>query len=355
MTKQEIFLKYYKEEKEKLNKIINDYNEKIKEDSNELVKENLELFSNLNSDGKLVRGILVNLGYYLLKDNKDYSKYLSLSYEVAQTAILTHDDIIDNDPKRRGKDTIHYANYNKYKKYSEEAKHLSESIAICIGDYGLYDANRIIAEYYCDDKNLAKVITNFNQTILTTIRGELIDVILPFQSKYNLIDTSNIEENIMEIYRLKTSHYTIIGPLSIGLLLAGGTEEMISDIEKFGEKVGIAFQIQDDILGIFSNEMQKNKDSDIKEFKQTVLYSYVINTDYKDEFMKYYGNESLAEKDIETVKDILIKSKAYDYAINMMNDYYDEGIKLLNEISWIKEDKKILIEGFIEYLRNRKK
>ena len=101
--------------------------------------------------------------------------------------------------------------------------------------------------------------------------------------------------------------------------------------------------------------MKKNKDSDIKEFKQTILYSYIINTDYKDEFMKYYGNEKLKEKDIETVKEILVKSKAYDYAINMMNKYYDEGIKYLNKISWIKKDKKSLIEGFIEYLRNRKK
>ena len=130
---------------------------------------------------------------------------------------------------------------------------------------------------------------------------------------------------------------------------------MLKDIEKFGEKVGIAFQIQDDILGIFSKEMKKNKDSDIKEFKQTILYSYVINTKYKDEFMKYYGNENLKEKDIEIVKEILVKSKAYDYAINMMNDFYDEGINILNNISWISDDKKDLIEGFIEYLRNRKK
>ena len=213
MKKQEKFVKYYNEEKEKLNKVINDYNADITKDSNKIVKENFKLFSDLNSDGKLIRGILVNLGYYLLKGNKEYSNYLSLAYEVAQTAILTHDDIIDNDSKRRGKATIHHANYNKYKKYSKDAKHLGESIAICIGDYGLYDANRIIAKYYSNDKNLAKIIINFNETILTTLKGEIIDTILPFHSKYDLIDKKNIEENIMEIYKLKTSRYTIIGPL----------------------------------------------------------------------------------------------------------------------------------------------
>lgn len=355
MKKEEKFINYYKEEKEKLNQIINNYNKNVQIDSNNLVSENLKLFSILNSDGKLVRGILVNLGYYLLKDNKEYSNYLSLAYEVAQTAILTHDDIIDNDDKRRGKDTIHYANYNKYKKHSNDAKHLSESIAICIGDYGLYDANRIIAEYYANDNNLAKVITNFNKTILTTIKGEIIDTILPFESKYNLIDKDNLENMIMEIYRLKTSHYTIIGPMSAGILLAGGDEEKIKDIEKFGEKVGIAFQIQDDILGIFPNEMKRNNGSDIKEFKQTILYSHVINTKYKDEFMNYYGKDNLTEKDIEQVKEILVKANSYDYANNMMNDLYNEGISILKNISWINKDKKELIEGFIEYLRSRKK
>ena len=171
-----------------------------------------------------------------------------------------------------------------------------------------------------------------------------------------LIDGKALATKVRKRIRHRIEEEGIKAKLAV--ILVGNDDASIVYVRnksKACEKVGIAFQIQDDILGIFSNEMQKNKDSDIKEFKQTILYSYVINTDYKDEFMKYYGNEKLAEKDIETVKDILIKSKAYDYAINMMNDYYDEGIKLLNEISWIKEDKKILIEGFIEYLRNRKK
>ena len=325
MDTTKIFKNYYNETKEKINKKLTEYNRNIIHQDNDLIKYNLELFSNLNSEGKLVRGTLVNLGYHLLKDDNDYSLGLSVAYEVAQTAILAHDDIIDNDDKRRGKDTVHYANYNKYKKYSKEAKHLSESIAICIGDYGLFEANKIIVDNYMNDNNLGKVLKNFNETIITTIKGEILDTILPFESKYNLFDKEGLEETILEIYRLKTSHYTIIGPMSVGIILAGGTEDMIKDIEKFGEKVGIAFQIQDDILGIFPNEMKRNKGSDIKEFKQTILYSHVVNTKYKDEFIKYYGNENLTDEDIDKVKEILIKSKSYDYANDMMNELYNEA------------------------------
>lgn len=349
------FKKYYKDTKEKIDKKLEEFNKELVKDDNKLIKSNLELFSNLNSEGKLVRGTLVNLGYYLLKEDKDYSLDLSLAYEVFQTAILVHDDIIDNDDTRRGKETVHYANYNKYKKYSDESKHLGESIAICIGDYGLYKSNQIIIDAYKDNKNLPKVISNFNNTVLTTIRGELIDVILPYQGKYNIIDNKDIEENIIEIYRLKTAHYTIIGPLSVGILLAGGESKKLKEIEDFGTKVGIAFQIQDDILGIYSDEMGKVKGTDIKEFKQTILYSHIINTEYKDELMKYYGNNDISEKNIRKVQELFKKSSSYDYAINMMNKMYNESLKVLDNISWINEDKKNILRGFVEYLRNRNK
>lgn len=358
MNNYDKFKTYYKETKESIDSKLKELNKKLLKEDNNLVKDNIELLTNLNSDGKIIRGTLVNLGYYLLKDDKDYSIDLSLAYEMFQTAILIHDDIIDNDNKRRGKDTVHYANYNKYIKYSnksDEVKHLSDSIALCTGDYGLYIANKIIIDSYKNDKKLSKVLENFNDTVLTTIKGELIDVILPFNGKNNLINPKEIEENILEIYRLKTSHYTIIGPMSVGIILAGGDNKKIKDVTSFGEKVGIAFQIQDDILGIYSDEMGKVKGSDIKEYKQTILYSYTLNTKYKDELLKYYGTDNIDEDTIKKVQNIFKESGAYDYVINKMNTMYDDSLNILDNIKWITEDKKCLLRGFVEYLRNRNK
>ncbi len=354
----EKFKEYYKDTKKKIDQKIEAFNEELVKEDNPLLRENFEYFRNLNSEGKLVRGTLVNLGYYLLKEDKDYSLDLSLAYELFQTGILIHDDIIDNDDKRRGKDTIHYINDQKYSAYTEdkkEAKHLGDSIAICMGNYGLFEANKVLGDAYTEDPNLGRVLSNFNNTAMTTVKGELIDVILPFQGKYQLIDSKKIEDNIMEIYRLKTAHYTIIGPLSAGILLAGGTESMLKDIEEFGEKVGIAFQIQDDVLGIYSNEMGKVKGSDIKEFKQTILYSHILNTEYKDALLEVYGKEEIDEKTIENVQELFKKAGSYDYAVNKMNTLYDESLEVLDKISWIKEDKKELLRGFVEYLKTRNK
>ena len=346
----DVFKKYYQEEKNKLEEKINEFNNNLVKEDNQFIKENLEYFKNLNSNGKLVRGTLVNLGYNLLKDD-DYSYNLALAYEVFQTSILIHDDIIDNDNKRRGVDTIHYINDEKYKKYSNESKHLGDSIAICMGDYGLYKANQIISKSYEKDPNLGKVLNYFNNTVLNTIKGELLDVVIPFESKYIGMDNKVLEESIMNIYKLKTSHYTIIGPMSVGLILGNAKDSYIDDIKLFGEKVGIAFQIQDDILGIYSDNMGKVIGSDIKEFKQTILYSHIMTTQYKDELLKYYGKENTTEE----VRELFKKSKSYDYALDMMNKLYDESLSILDNISWITNDKKDILRGFVEYLRKRNK
>ena len=347
------FTSLYKEIKNNLNLIIKDYNESLVSNSSCYLKENLEYFKDLNSEGKCIRGFLISLGYKILKENIDYSYHLSLAYEVFQTSVLIHDDIIDNDNLRRGKKTIHYSNYLKYKSLNDsEAEKTSESIALCVGDYGFFKVNEIIIKYYKDNPNFSKLFDYYNAIVLKTVEGELIDVILSFENKYK--ENENLENNIMIVYKLKTAFYSIIGPLSLGLILGGIDDNKLEEIKNFGEKVGIAFQIQDDILGIYS-DMGKVVGSDIKEYKQTILFSYTIkNEKYKEELLKYYGKENIGEKEIKETRRIFKESGAYDYANNLMNKMYNEGIEIMKKIDWIKEEDKNIIYGFLEYLKQRK-
>ena len=352
----ELFKEQYKIIKNDLEKEINKFNKELESNKNGYLKENLQLFTNLNKDGKLIRGFLITLGYKLAgKNNLEYTYPLATAYELFQTSVLIHDDIIDEDNLRRGKETIHYSKYLKNKEYdSDFSKKIGNSVAICMGDYGFFEANKIINNNYSDNNNYVNLFNYYNDIVLKTIEGELIDVELSFDGKYRA-DEINLYENIMKIYKLKTAYYTIIGPLNLGLILAGSDEDKINQINLIGEKIGIAFQIQDDILGIYS-DMGKVIGSDIKEFKQTLLYSYTLkNEEYKNKLLKYYGKEKITKEEIEKVREIFNKSGAYNYAINTMNTLYDESLKEINTIKWINEnDKKILI-GFIQYLRNREK
>lgn len=76
---------------------------------------------------------------------------------------------------------------------------------------------------------------------------------------------------------------------------------------------------------------------------------------YKEELLKYYGKEDIKEENIKKVQELFKKSGSYDYATDLMNKMYDEAIALLNTISWISQDRKELLTGFVEYLRTRNK
>lgn len=102
-------------------------------------------------------------------------------------------------------------------------------MAICAGGLGMCYANQKISETYSRSDNLGILLKYFNQVIIKTIQGEVLDVILPFEEQNFCSNEDDLVDSITEIYRLKTAWYTVIGPLCLGMILAGGEDE---DIKK---------------------------------------------------------------------------------------------------------------------------
>lgn len=349
------FFIYYKTKLKEFETELKKINKSFLENDNVIVIDAINKFINMNGDGKFLRGCLIDLGYKLTK-NDDYAKTLSLAYETFETSILIHDDIIDNAHLRRNKETIHETYKDEFKKYNVENDNINTSLALCIGDLGFFYTNEMITKKYKNDKNLAKLLSYYNNIVIKTIKGEIIDVALPFIEKNDKEHTLH-EEDIMEIYRLKTSWYTVIGPFVLGMILGNSKAKDIETFEKVLEPLGIAFQIKDDILGIYSSKeiLGKSVYSDIEEFKQTILYSYIkINrNDLLDELLKYYG-KSITEEESKKVQDLFENSGALEYATNKMNEMFNEvytNIKLMD----IKEYTKNILLGLILFLRLREK
>ena len=312
------FIIYYKKKLKEFTKEINNYNNTLIKDENEIINDSILKFINMNKDGKFVRGSLIDLGYKL-NHNDNYSTPLVVAYETLETSILIHDDIIDNAKTRRGKETIHETYKKEFKNFKKD--NTPKSLALCIGDYGIYAAYQIIVDNYKNDKNLPKLLHYYNEVIINTIKGELLDVYLPFIEK-------NDKNHIL--------HEDVL--LFKNILI----------------NLGVAFQIKDDILGIYgkSKVIGKSTSSDIEEFKQTILYSYIKinNPKYLDELLKYYGYKNKTKE----VQELFIKSGALEYATNKMNSLFYEttnNIKLLN----IKEEIKHILLGFIKFLEIREK
>lgn len=349
------FFIYYKTKLKEFETELKKINKSFLENDNVIVIDAISKFINMNGDGKFLRGCLIDLGYKLTK-NDDYAKTLSLAYETFETSILIHDDIIDNAHLRRNKKTIHETYKDEFKKYNVENDNTNTSLALCIGDLGFFYTNEMITKKYKNDKNFAKMLSYYNNIVIKTIKGEIIDVALPFIEKNDKEHTLH-EEDIMEIYRLKTSWYTVVGPFVLGLILGNSKAKDIETFEKVLEPLGIAFQIKDDILGIYSSKeiLGKSVYSDIEEFKQTILYSYIkINrNDLLGELLKYYG-KSITEEESKKVQELFENSGALEYATNKMNEMFNEvytNIKLMD----IKEYTKNILLGLILFLRLREK
>ena len=352
------FIIFYKNKLGELDSNQNSINiNLIKKEDNDIVKDVVEDFIDLNKDGKYIRGCLISLGEYLSGNSNNYLK-LALAYEMFQTSVLIHDDIIDNARTRRGKETIprrickKYLNKINDKEYQIDTLRYANSIGICSGDLGFYEANKLIVNSYKNHEYLAKILEIYNDIVIKTIKGEIIDVTLPFVNKYNYYHSN--EKDIIDIYHLKTSFYTLIGPFMLGYALNG--KDIDDKLYEVLNKIGLSFQIKDDMLGIFSEQktIGKSNISDIEEFKQTLLYSHIITTQYKEEFLKLYGKKNITDRELDRIRELLKLSESVDY----VNEYLDNlSSDIFNEIDDlnISLTGKDIFKGLLLFINIREK
>ncbi len=324
----------------KINEILDKEIEKYKD--NEFIRDSLEELKRLSQGGKRVRGYLIKLGQLLFDKDDDSYVDIAAAIEIFQTSILIHDDIIDEADKRRGMETI-------TAKYSG---HIGVSKAICIGDLGFFVSYRIINNSNLSKELKDEIIKIYSKTLHNTVNGEIVDVELPLKSiDYHL----NMNEKIIyDIYINKTAWYTIIGPVLIGAASAGASSYDMNKLIEMGTNLGIAFQIKDDLLGLYSNSNKIGKTlNDIKEGKQTIIYKYAIDHANEEELeviKKYYGNLNITNEGNELITDLFEKIGAKGYAERLVEDYTNKGINIINSMN--VKNKDLFIE-FANYLLKR--
>lgn len=336
----------FEKSKEKIEVKINEILDKeiSKYEDNEFIKESLKELKRLSQGGKRVRGYLIKLGQMLFGKDDDSYVDLAAAIEIFQTAILIHDDIIDEADKRRGMDTINA----KYK------GHIGVAKGICIGDLGFFISYRIINNANISDNLKDEIVKIYSKTLHNTVNGEIVDVELPLKS---LDFHKGMDEKIIyDIYVNKTAWYTIIGPILIGAASAGASEEDKEKLIEMGTNLGIAFQIKDDLLGLYSSVSDMGKTlNDIKEGKQTIIYKYAIDHASKEELdiiSKYYGNQNVTEEESNLIIDLFDKLGAKENAENLVKKYTDNGISIIETMD--VQNKDLFME-FANYLLKRDK
>ena len=308
----------------------------------EHMKKYLTAFQKFSMCGKRIRAYLVKLGYEMCGgENIDDIILPSLSYEMFQSGVLIQDDVIDKSEIRRNRPTMHVLLGNN---------HSAVSKSICMGDMGLLIAIDMILLSPFDPIIIEKAVKHQSKVFQYTVCGELKDIELSNCSYYNL-------EDVIEMYRLKTSWYTITGPLQLGAILINADEKMLGEIEEIGNDMGIAFQIKDDILGVFGEEKIVGKSilSDMLEGKQTVLTKHFIenaNESQIEKFNSIYGNNESNEQDLECLKEMFTETKSYDFAKTLCTNYAENIKNKILKLD-IKEKYKDILSDLCYYLCER--
>ncbi|MFE6864401.1 polyprenyl synthetase family protein [Nocardia sp. NPDC057668] len=193
--------------------------------------------------------------------------------ELVQAAALIHDDIIDSSRTRRGFPTVHveYEQRHIGERWIGDALHYGESISILIGDLALAWADDMTREAGLPPAALARFGPVWAAMRTEVLGGQMLDI-------HGEAGGDESVEAALRINRYKTAAYTIERPLHLGAALADADAELIAAYREFGTDIGIAFQLRDDLLGVFGDPAVTGKPSgdDLREGKRTVLIAEAL-------------------------------------------------------------------------------
>ncbi|EKE22033.1 MAG: hypothetical protein ACD_7C00077G0012 [uncultured bacterium] len=336
-------------------KIFFDKNIKDSKENNFITTEALKQVKKITlSGGKRLRPALMYWSYLGVggQNRKEIIK-TSISIELIHMFLLIHDDIIDNDSKRHGVETIH-SKYNKIGKIITKGKrdsvHFGNSMGIVVGDIIGALGNQVLFKSKFNAELVIKALDQLQSIIARVAVGEAQDVFIEHKRMAS-------EKEVLDMYKNKTAKYTIEGPLYLGAILGGASDKLLSKISEFAVPVGIAFQIQDDILGIFGNEKKIGKPvgSDIREGKQTILVVRALKNaseKQKEVLNRLLGKKDISESEIEEFRKIIRETKSLEYANDLAQSLIQKGKKELANIGFNAQAKQNLL-ALADYMTQR--
>ena len=289
----------------------------------------------LDLGGKRLRPVLTLMTAEIF--NCDYKKSLdaALSIEVFHNFSLIHDDIMDDAPLRRGKETVH--------------EKWDINTGILSGDAMLIMAYQLFENY--DAKTFQALAKLFSKTALEVCEGQQYD--MDFETR----DDVTIEE-YLKMIEYKTA--VLVGAaMKMGAIVAEASEKDQQSIYQFGKNLGIAFQLQDDYLDAFGDPKTFGKQvgGDIIENKKTYLYLKALEFSNDEDALQLqhlFGISPSENNDkIESVKQLFIASGSADATQQEIKNYTNKAFSVLEDIA-ISEEKKQVLKQFGEQLMSRK-
>ncbi|HEY0258590.1 MAG TPA: polyprenyl synthetase family protein [Lacisediminihabitans sp.] len=271
--------------------------------------------------GKRIRPALVIHAYKALGGTRDDDVVtVATAFELLHTAFVLHDDVIDGDTVRRGQPNLvgaFSAHASGRGATATSAATWGEASAIVAGDLLIYSAQAHIARLDIPGSTRVALLDLLEECMFVTAAGELADV------AFSTAVEPPVLSEVLSMTQWKTAHYSFQDPLRAGAILAGAGDTTLTALGDYGRHIGIAFQLRDDLLGVFGSERLTGKSvtSDLREGKITPLMCYALQCDDTGELRDILAREDVTEPDARRARRILTSSGARDFIEGLIDDY----------------------------------
>ena len=312
-------------------------------------KGTIDLLKKLIIKGKGIRGSLVYITdeIFNLEINENNLFYLAAFFEIIHTSLLIHDDIMDDDTLRRGGKTIHFYYEEKFKKIKTNDL-IGKNFAINIGDIGFFVGFDFLNKIQIESKIKSQLFSLIIKEYIQVALAQMDDVFFS-----QTINEPRVDE-ILKIYLYKTARYTFVLPILATLFVKNHQYFYNKNFLSILEKLGIIFQISDDLIGFLSEQTGKDLGSDIRENKKTIIRYFLIKELKNNNLKNFFGNKKIKKEEIKKLKRFFENSKAKNQIYKIINNYKDEIVINLDRYNYPQKFKNLLFE-FIDYLISRKK
>ncbi len=282
--------------------------------------------------GKRVRAILVVLGYMAV-GGRDIKKARrgAVAMELIQDMLLIHDDVMDQGPIRRGGPSFHmmYEELHRSEGLRGDPEAFGRNMAIIGGDLAESYGERALLDCGLPEERVQEALGIQTEMVRDTGYGQILDL-------YSEAKEGWTEEDVMKVHRYKTARYTIEAPLLIGAALSAPPDGRARALSEFGLPVGMAFQIVDDILGLYGDPARMNDKSslsDLAEGKRTLLIIKALEgcDDAEGEIiLSALGDSSVTEEKAEQVRQIVRGTGSLRYSRERAEHLTRQGMKALD-------------------------
>lgn len=305
-------------------------------------------------EGKMVRGTLVVIiNKFYNGDHRQSAVKTGAAIELLHTGILMHDDIIDKDQRRRGLKTFQkqYMDLAEEEGISEK-RHFGRSMALSGGDVSFFLGQNVLSSLETSSSSKSGVQELVFREFSDVGLAEQVDI----YSGYSSDDPS--EEEIMNLYRTKTAHYTFSLPMKAGGILADLDEDEREKLYNIGEKIGTIFQLKDDELGLFGDEDKIGEDigSDLDEDKKTLHRLKLLKrlSSEKEEEVRDLLGTDMTESERNHVKSLMLEEDVKSDVRSRMELLAEEASEMIEGLDLDNESKGFLQKMTVFCLERQK-